>query len=168
MSLICKSNFELWRTHTLTSLEDYIPVYFQACMGASPIHSSVNTFPTALTIPFSAVTSGVVIKVTGKYRPSNYAGWVLMMIGFGLMTRLKADASVAQWVCFQGIAAAGVGIVWTGIVFPVLAPISLNRIAAALGFFNFSRTFAQVRLSHYACSCANIAYPYAALCRRGV
>ena len=129
----------------LTRNGDYIPVYFQACQAATPIHSSVNTLPTALGIPVGAVTTGITIKVTGKYKPVNYAGWAISIIGFGLMTLLKADASTAQWVCFQGIAAVGVGIVWTGTVFPILAPLSVERIAAALGFCNFCRTFAQVR-----------------------
>ena len=101
--------------------------------------------PTALVVPVASIASGVTIRVTGKYRPVNYAGWAICIVGFSLMTLLKANASTAQWVCFQGITAVGVGIVWTSTVFPILAPISVARIAAALGFCNFCRTFAQVR-----------------------
>ena len=122
---------------------DYLPAYFQACQGASPIHSSINLFPTALVISPFSIICGVIVKSTNKYRPSNYVGWALTMVGFGLLTLLKADAGTAQWVGFQVVTAAGVGIIWAGTVFPVLAPISVGRVAPALAFYNFCRTFAQ-------------------------
>ena len=125
------------------SPKDYLPAYFQACMGASPIHSTINIFPTALGISPFSIICGVIVKGSNRYVPSNYVGWALTMIGFGLLTLLKADASTAQWVGFQVITAAGVGIIWAGTVFPVLAPLPVARVAPALAFYNFSRTFAQ-------------------------
>lgn len=90
-------------------------------MAASPIRSSVNIFPTALIISPFAIIFGVVIKATNKYRPTNYIGWVLMLVGFGLMTLLKADATTGQWVGFQIITAAGIGIIVS------LVPCTINR-----------------------------------------
>ena len=122
---------------------DYLPAYFQACHDASPIRSGVDLFPTAFVLSPFAIIIGVVIKATNKYRPANYLGWALLLIGFGLFTLLKADASTAEWVVFQIITAVGTGIIWAGTVFPVLAPLSVARVAPALAFYNFARTFAQ-------------------------
>ncbi|KAI0363645.1 iron permease [Pilatotrama ljubarskyi] len=121
----------------------YLPVYFQACMAATPIRSSINIFATALVLSPFALFCGIVIKGTNKYRPANYVGWALMVIGFGLLTLLMADASTGQWAGFQIITAAGLGIIWASTVFPILAPLPVTRTASALAFYNFSRTFAQ-------------------------
>ncbi|KAI0667888.1 iron permease [Trametes maxima] len=121
----------------------YLPVYFQACMAASPIHSSVNLFATALVMAPSAIVCGVIVKKTNNYRPANYVGWVLIMIGFGLLSLLKADSSTAAWAGYQVVTAVGVGIIWASTVFPILAPVSVTRTASALAFYNFCRTFSQ-------------------------
>ncbi|KAI0759699.1 iron permease [Trametes elegans] len=121
----------------------YLPVYFQACMDATPIQSSVKVFATTLiTSPFS-IFCGILVKATHKYRPINYFGWALSIIGTGLLTLLKENSRTAQWVGFQFIAAAGIGIVWASTVFPILAPLPVTRAAPALAFYNFSRMFAQ-------------------------
>ena len=115
-------------------------------MGASPIHSSINIFPTALVISPFSIICGVIVKGSNRYVPSNYVGWALTMIGFGLLTLLKADASTAQWVGFQVITAAGVGIIWAGTVFPVLAPLPVTSNAPAVALLIYLRTFSQVCL----------------------
>ena len=166
MSLICQCS-SLLDLRWLTYSPDYIPVYFQVCKGAGPIRSSIDTFPIAFVLPVSSMLSGVTIKLLRKYRPSNYIGWALMMLGFGLLSLLKEDASTEQWVCFQGIVGAGVGIVWTGIVFPILAPLPVKRIASALGFFNFGRTFAQVCGAHCSLILTVAHQKYSGWVRRG-
>ncbi|EIW57898.1 iron permease [Trametes versicolor FP-101664 SS1] len=121
----------------------YLPVYFQACQNASPIRSSIDIFGVALVCsPFSLI-GGVVVKAMNKYRPVNYAGWALTMIGVGLLSTLKFDSGTAAWVGFQVISASGFGIIWACTIFPILAPLSVTRAAAALAFYNFCRTFAQ-------------------------
>ncbi|KAJ3004101.1 hypothetical protein NUW54_g4970 [Trametes sanguinea] len=121
----------------------YIPVYFQACMDATPINSSVKMLPTTLVCAPMAIVFGVVIKKVQKYRAVNYFGWILMLIGFGLFTLLKADSPTSMWAGFQVITAAGIGIIWSATIFPILASITVDRIAAAIGFYGFLRTFAQ-------------------------
>ncbi|KAI0667884.1 iron permease [Trametes maxima] len=121
----------------------YLPVYFQACMAASPIRSSVNIFATALVMSPSAIVCGIIVKKTNKYCPSNWVGWALIMIGFGLLSLLKADSGTAAWVGYQVVTAVGVGIIWASTVFPILAPVPVTRTASALAFYNFCRTFSQ-------------------------
>ncbi|KAH9847880.1 iron permease [Lenzites betulinus] len=125
------------------SLIYYLPVYFQACKGATPIRSSINLFAIALVCsPFSLI-GGIMVKGLNKYRPANYLGWVLTLIGTGLLTMLKVDSPTSAWAGYQIISAAGIGLVWAVTIFPILAPLPVTRAASALGFYNFSRTFAQ-------------------------
>ncbi|PIL32228.1 MFS general substrate transporter [Ganoderma sinense ZZ0214-1] len=121
----------------------YLPVYFQACFGSSPIHSSVNMLATTLICAPVSLFAGGIVKKVAKYRGANYAGWVLMVIGFGLFTLFKYNSSTGMWAGFQVITAAGIGIIWSATVFPILASIPVHRFAAALAFQNFLRQFAQ-------------------------
>lgn len=89
----------------------YLPVYFQACMDASPIHSSVNMLTTTLICALVSLLAGGIVKKKAKYHPINYVSWVLMLIGFGLYTLFKANSSTAMWVNFQLITMVGIGII---------------------------------------------------------
>ena len=60
--------------------------------------------------PF-ALICGIVVKVTKKYRPINYIGWIMMTVVFGLLSLLRANSDVAHWVGYQILVAAGIGIV---------------------------------------------------------
>ncbi|KDR69579.1 hypothetical protein GALMADRAFT_77246 [Galerina marginata CBS 339.88] len=131
--------------HGITSISIiyYLPVYFQAALLSTPLRSSVQGFATALVIAPFAFFCGVMVQIQNKYRPANAIGWVLTVIGFGLMTFLKATSNVGQWVGFQFVASAGTGMIFAGTIFPILAPLPVSRTASALGFFAFLRAFAQ-------------------------
>ncbi|KAH9933578.1 Mfs1.1 [Epithele typhae] len=60
-------------------------------------------FPTASVLSSSAIVFGVLARVMKKYRPANVIGRVLL-IGFGLLTPLKADSCTSE-VGFQVITA---------------------------------------------------------------
>ncbi|KAF7792059.1 hypothetical protein EIP86_003087 [Pleurotus ostreatoroseus] len=105
--------------------------------------ASVDILPTALMIAPFGLAAGIVVHVMGKYRPVNYVGWAITIIGFGLLSLLKYDSTTGQWVGYQILVAVGIGLLFTGTVFGVLAPLPVERNAAALAFFTFVRTFAQ-------------------------
>ncbi|OBZ65418.1 putative transporter C3H1.06c [Grifola frondosa] len=131
--------------HGITSISIiyYLPVYFQASLGASPIRSGVDLLATALVIAFFALIAGVAVQVMNKYRPANAVGWAITIVGFGLLTLLRANAPVGHWVGYQIVASAGTGAIFAATIFPVLAPLPVSRTAAALAFFAFVRAFAQ-------------------------
>ncbi|KAH9933611.1 iron permease [Epithele typhae] len=128
---------------TLISALYYLPVYFQACLGVSPFRSSVDQLSANLFSPLFSIIAGIVIKKTGRYLPINVFGWTVQIIGFSLLTLLKADSPTGLWVPLQMIAGAGVGSIWAGNVFPILAAVPVPRMAAALAFQNFVRSFGQ-------------------------
>ncbi|KAI9000562.1 iron permease [Trametes punicea] len=127
---------------TMTALF-YLPVYFQACMAATPITSSVKMLATMIVCSSFSLACGGLVKRLQKYRAANHVGWALVLIGCGLFTLLKADSPTSMWAGFQVITAAGIGIIGSATVFPILAAVPVNRIAAALAFYTFLKTFAQ-------------------------
>ncbi|KAJ7122881.1 iron permease [Mycena epipterygia] len=121
----------------------YLPVFFQACFGASPIRSAVDFLPGALiTAPFAFV-AGAVVTIVKKYRVVNWVGWCFIIIGFGLFSTIREDAVVGQWVGYQVVVSIGVGMIFSAPVFPLLAPLPNNRAASALALFSFTRAFFQ-------------------------
>ncbi|KIP05339.1 hypothetical protein PHLGIDRAFT_25152 [Phlebiopsis gigantea 11061_1 CR5-6] len=131
--------------HGLTSISIiyYIAVYFQAVLGDSSTHSGVDELPLALIISLFALVAGAFIQITQKYRPFSLAGWIFIMVGFGIASIFKADSTTAQMVGYQVVVAAGIGLLYTAPVFPILAPLPVDRTAPALAFFAFVRAFAQ-------------------------
>jgi hypothetical protein len=47
----------------------YLPLYFQAVVGASPLLSGVYILPFAISLSIVGVFTGIFIKKTGKYNP---------------------------------------------------------------------------------------------------
>jgi Na+/melibiose symporter-like transporter len=87
----------------------FLPLYFQAVLGATPILSGVYLLPTAVALSCSSIFTGIFIKKTGKYRPLIWCGMTLMTIGFGLFINLNVNSSWAKIIIFQIIAGLGVG-----------------------------------------------------------
>ena len=86
-------------------------MYFQAVKGASPIKSSVDFLPSALIVAPFALTCGIIVQITNKYRPVNAVGWIFTVVGFGLLSLLKVDSSIGKWAGFQVVAGIGTGLI---------------------------------------------------------
>jgi hypothetical protein len=67
--------------------------------------------PSALVIAPFALIAGVIVQVLRKYIPSNAIGWVLTVIGFGLLSLLEAESPKSKWVGYQLVVAAGTGMI---------------------------------------------------------
>ncbi|KAJ7644807.1 iron permease [Roridomyces roridus] len=121
----------------------YMPVFFQACFGATPLRSAVDFLPgTAVATP-SAFIGSVAIMLLKKYRAINWFGWVATIVGFGILSMVRTDSSVAEWAVFQVIPAMGIGILFIAPVFPLLASLPTDRAASVLALFSFTRMFSQ-------------------------
>ncbi|KAI0935573.1 hypothetical protein AcV5_003966 [Taiwanofungus camphoratus] len=128
----------------LTGLMYYLPVYYQACMDASPIASGIDVFGVAFTVAPMTIVSGAAITATKRYRPPIWLGWGLLMLGHGLLTTLKYDTRRARSIGFQVITGTGIGLVYSSTYFPVLAPLPVASNAPALALYVFLRSFAQI------------------------
>jgi hypothetical protein len=87
----------------------YLPLYFQAVLGATPLLSGVYLLPFALSLSFASVPTGLFIKKTGRYLPPIWFGLFFMALGFGLFIDLGAKRNWAKIIIFEIVAGMGVG-----------------------------------------------------------
>ncbi|KAF7310072.1 Iron permease [Mycena indigotica] len=121
----------------------YLPVYYQACFGASPIRSAVDFLPSGLlTAPF-AFFAGVATAILKKYRPVQWFAWVFCVFGYGLFSLQRADSPQHLWLGLQIPLCVGLGMLFSCPVFPILAPLHPSRAASALALWTFTRSFFQ-------------------------
>ncbi|KAH8102978.1 Mfs1.2 [Cristinia sonorae] len=122
----------------------YLPSYYQACKGDSPISSSVNSLTVSLGMAPTVAIAGLSITYYQRYRPQAWIAWALYVVGMGSYTILKAETptSVVIGLCVPFSIAAG--ILYSATYFPVLSPLPVSENAHALAFFGFCRSFAAV------------------------
>lgn len=108
----------------------FLPLYFQAVLGATPILSGVYLLPSAVSLSFMSMFTGIFIKKTGQYLPPIWFGMFMMTLGFGLFIDLDANSSWAKIIIFQIIAGIGVGPNFQAplIALQSLVPVSLTSL----------------------------------------
>ncbi|KAJ6550611.1 iron permease [Mycena vulgaris] len=122
----------------------YLPVYFQACMDASPIASGVDIFGLAFSVAPFALLVGLSIARSHQYRPQIWLSWALVVTGLGLLTTLHADSSRAKAIGFQLVPGAGLGMMTAAVFFPILAPLPVDSNAHAIAMYTFFRNFSNI------------------------
>ncbi|KAJ7857215.1 MFS multidrug transporter [Mycena leptocephala] len=128
---------------TSISIIYFLPLFFQGVFLASPLQSAIYSIPSSILIsPFSFLNGLVVLRLK-RYLPGNYVGWVLLIIGFGGVSILGAESSLAVRVVSQIIVASGTGIVLSSVAFPLMAPIPVELLGSALAFQAFLGTMSQ-------------------------
>jgi len=71
----------------------------------------VAILPGTAFIPVAAVGGGIIISKMQRFRTVNSIAWLLVTIGFSLMTQLKIDSHKGILYGFQVIQAVGGGMV---------------------------------------------------------
>jgi len=122
----------------------YWPVYFQAVKGASPVKSAVDFFSVAFIVAPFAMVAGGSISATQIYRPQNIIAWILMTVGPGLMSIIRATSPMKTWVPLPIPFSIGIGLLYAATVFPVLAPLPPSLSGQALAFLVFVRNFGNI------------------------
>ena len=117
----------------------FLPLYFQAVLGASPILSGVYLFPFVLSLSFVSAITGVFIRKTGQYLPPIWFGMFFMTLGFGLYISLPSSASWSRIIIFQIIAGMGVGPNFQSPLIALQSLVEKRDIASATATFGFTR-----------------------------
>ncbi|MCJ1246345.1 hypothetical protein MMC30_003552 [Trapelia coarctata] len=127
----------------LWSIIYYIPLYYEAVQGYSPIITGVAAFPESFTVAPASVITGIIIAKTGRYRWAVWSGWVITTFGCGLMILLDKDTSIPAWVFLNLVPGLGTGILFSAMQLSLQASSTNANIAFAVAFFTFFRTFGQ-------------------------
>ncbi|KAK7191842.1 hypothetical protein DPSP01_007123 [Paraphaeosphaeria sporulosa] len=117
----------------------FLPLYFQAVLGATPILSGVYLLPTALSLSFLSAFTGVFIRKTGQYLPCIWFGMIFMVAGFGTFIDLGVHSSWAKIIIFQIIAGIGVGPNFQSPLIALQSLVPKRDIATATATFGFVR-----------------------------
>lgn len=127
----------------LWSILYYLPLYYEAVKGFSPIISGVALFPETFTVAPASVVVGILITVTGRYRWAIWAGWVLTVLGTGLLCLLDVDTSTVAWIFINLVGGLGMGMLFPSMAFAIQASQTNEDLAFAIAMFSFFRAFGQ-------------------------
>lgn len=122
----------------------FLPIYFQGVLGKTPLGSGVNQLPLNMFLVPSGIVAGGLITKTGKYRPQHLVGFALVSIGVGLFTLLGPSLTKAAWVCFQIVAAIGLGIIFTTVLPSIQAALGDGDIVRTTAMYAFVRSFGGI------------------------
>lgn len=120
----------------------YLPLYFQAVVGASPLLSGAYLLAFALPVSLVSAFAGIWMKKTGQYLPAIIFGMAFLTLGFGLFIDLGSSVNWAKLVVYQIIAGIGVG---PNFQLPLIAlhtGLHPKDIAAGTSTFQFIRQLA--------------------------
>ncbi|KAF2194356.1 MFS general substrate transporter [Zopfia rhizophila CBS 207.26] len=87
----------------------YLPIYFQAVKGDSPLMSGVHILPSILSQVIVTMSTGTLIQKMGYYLPNVLTGTALTTIAYGLYSTLSLTTSAGKWIGYQIIGGAGNG-----------------------------------------------------------
>lgn len=127
----------------LWSILYYLPLYFQAVKGMTPIMSGVAIFPWTFTVAPAAGIAGFTIAKTGNYRTITWVGWFLSTFGNGLLIYLKTETNTVSWIFLNLVGGVGTGMLFASMAIAVQASATTEDQAYAANMFSFLRAFGQ-------------------------
>ena len=87
----------------------WIPIWFQAIEGASPLQSGIRCLPLVLAVTVGNIVSGIGTTAIGYNVPFYYLCVVLSAIGAGLLTTWNVGTGHSEWIGYQVIFGLGIG-----------------------------------------------------------
>jgi EmrB/QacA subfamily drug resistance transporter len=127
----------------LWSILYYLPLYYEAVKGFTPIVAGIALFPQTFTVAPAAAIVGTVIAKTGKYQWAIWAGWFLCTFGNGLLIYLKADTKTVAWIFLNLVGGIGTGMLFPAMAITTQAAAQSKDAAYASTIFSFLRAFGQ-------------------------
>ncbi|KAE9369823.1 major facilitator superfamily MFS-1 [Stipitochalara longipes BDJ] len=120
----------------------YLPLYFQAVLGLSPLQSGVHTLALSISTSITSVATGLFIRKTGTYISPILLGFFFMTLAIGLFINLSLHSSISKIIIYQILAGIGIGPNFTAPLIALQSSIPPRDIGAATSTFFFTRMFA--------------------------
>ncbi|KAL2150155.1 hypothetical protein VTH82DRAFT_7831 [Thermothelomyces myriococcoides] len=87
----------------------WLPVWFQAIQGVSPVQSGVRTIAMVLSQAVGSIMGGGFAQLIGFPSPVMMVGSTFAAVGAGLLTTLTVSESSAHWIGYQILVGLGLG-----------------------------------------------------------
>lgn len=117
----------------------FLPLYFQAVLGASVLSAGLLLLPFALSTSCAAVVVGVYIKLTGRHFDAIVSGFALRVLGFGLLIDLPETNDWPKIIIYQIIGGIGAGLSTQPLLLALQSNVSVEDFAVATSTFGFMR-----------------------------
>lgn len=85
----------------------YLPIWFQAVQGVTPIVSGVRYLPSVLSDVLTSIIGGGVVMHVGWYNPFYIFGVAILAIGSGLLSTLTPTTDAGKWIGYQILTGCG-------------------------------------------------------------
>ncbi|EON96442.1 putative mfs aflatoxin efflux protein [Phaeoacremonium minimum UCRPA7] len=92
-----------------TLLLYYLPIWFQAIKGDSAVQSGIHLLPQVIALVIASIVTGVLTSRVGYYTPFLIFSICIAAIGAGLLTTLRIETTVGQWIGYQILYGWGFG-----------------------------------------------------------
>jgi hypothetical protein len=127
----------------LWSLLYFLPLYYEAVKGYTPIISGVAMLPESGFVAPMAVIVGIACAITGRYRWAIWSGWLFTTLGSGLLLLLKPTSSIPAWLFLNILVSIGTGMLFPAMGLGVQAAGRPRDAGHATAFYAFLRVFGQ-------------------------
>lgn len=85
----------------------YLPIWFQAVRGATPISSGLRYLPSVISDVLTSIIGGAMVMNVGWYNPFYIFGVAILSIGSGLLTTLTPTTGAGKWIGYQILTGSG-------------------------------------------------------------
>lgn len=133
----------LFHGMAFTQVAYFVPLYFQAVLGASPLGSGVMLLPFVLSLSFTSAAVGLLMKATGNYVWCIRIGFAVSVLGMGLFYTLQTSKSWPKIIIFQILAGCGVGANFQPPMIALQSNVSPQENGAATATFSLVRNLAS-------------------------
>lgn len=119
----------------------YIPFYLESVKGYSPTITGVALMPlTGALLPTSVIIGRLMTRF-GRFRWAIWLGWVVTIIGTGLLILMNVDIRIYAWILIFVVVGLGHGLILMSLNFSVQAMADTHNVAYAAAMYTFTRTF---------------------------
>ncbi|KAG9250060.1 major facilitator superfamily domain-containing protein [Emericellopsis atlantica] len=88
----------------------YLAFYFQAALGTNAVTSGVRCLAYGIPCSVAIIVTGACISSRGHYVPFMWLGTSVFIAGCVLLRELDVDSSMGEWIGFQILSGAGIGL----------------------------------------------------------
>ncbi|KAI4120737.1 MAG: hypothetical protein LQ338_006803 [Usnochroma carphineum] len=127
----------------LWSLLYYLPLYYECVKGYSPVISGVAAFPETFTVAPMSIIVGIMVSKLGRFRWAIWTGWLLTVLGMGLLYLLSPRTSIPAWLFLNLVPGVGLGMLFCSLSYGTQAAVKQKDVAYAASAYTFSRSFGQ-------------------------
>lgn len=106
----------------------YLPIWFQAIKNDTAIMSGVSLIAYVTGNALFSVLAGIVVTKVGYFAPPAIIGAAIGTVGCGLLSTLQVDSGPGQWVGYQIVSSAGLGMAVQQGVIAVQTVLQLEQI----------------------------------------